>query len=591
MPASVPAAAASAAVAPLIVPVVVVAFDAPAGVLEAGVGALLATDPGDGVVVDVVVVDNGGRARDRLTAAGLAVGRVVDLPGNRGFGAACNAGFAAVLGVGAPAVVVLNDDVVVRPGWLGPLVAAVSQPGVGAVQPLLVRPDGVGLDSAGVGIDRFGAGSDLRRGEPVDAVAADAGPADSALVPVPAVTGGAAVFAAAFLAEVGGFDERFFLYYEDVELCLRGRRAGWSFGLVPTSRVEHVGSATTMSLGDRRLVLQERNRLWCTAMHGTGAGLARAVWLSVRRLRHRPYGAHRAALVAGLGGAVVRRWQRWRGRPPGPVLRPASTRAWARVAQPPVRTAAAHPVVAFDPVVAPDLSVVIVTYGTGEVLDRCLASLHAAVTHDGIATEVVVVDHPHPERGRSTADHLCAATSGIVLVRPDDNLGFGGGNNLGVAVARSRWVCLLNPDAFVEPGHLARLLAVARDDPGAIVAPAFLNVDGTVQEIGRRMTSEGWSVAIMTPGEAEPDYGSAACWVFDRSVFESLGGFDPAYHPAYYEDVDLAMRARRAGRAIRVVDDVRVVHVCGGATTNPDVERQRAVFLGRWADVLADRTP
>jgi len=294
-----------------IVGVVIVTYDPPPGVLEASVASVVSAAALSSLDVRVVVVDTGGKARRRLESADAAfVGRVeiVDSADNFGFGAAVNDGFRSLLADGADAVACLNDDIVVRPGWLEPLVDMLGSDGaLGAVQPLLVwadRPDTI--NSAGVDVDRYGAVSDLGRDQPVSAV--------SAAAPVPAVTGGAALFGRAFLSDVGGFDERFFLYYENVELCQRGRRAGWSFAVQPESIVRHVGGASTAQLGGYRLALQERNRLWCTAMQGTTSQIASAWWLSIRRLRHAPNDMHRRALVQGTRGALPRLVDRVRGR-------------------------------------------------------------------------------------------------------------------------------------------------------------------------------------------------------------------------------------------------------------------------------------
>lgn len=244
---------------------------------------------------------------------------------------------------------------------------------------------------------------------------------------------------------------------------------------------------------------------------------------------------------------------------------------------------------------APELSVVIVTYGTGLVLERTVADLAAAIVADGLEAEVVVVDNPHPVRGTWAGDRLRLATSGIRLVGATENLGFGGGNNLGVSVCRAPLVCLLNPDVFLQPGDLRRLVEAARRHEGDIVAPAFLWPDGTVQEFGFRLLADGSTRAVEEPTDDGYDYCSAACWVLPKALFDELGGFDAAFHPAYYEDVDFVLRARESGRTIHLVDDVQVVHAAhsemssGWTEAIPDVSRQRSVFVERWADLLADR--
>jgi hypothetical protein len=78
------------------------------------------------------------------------------------------------------------------------------------------------------------------------------------------------------------------------------------------ARVAHRPSSSTTRLGDRRRFFQERNRLWSAFRNEPPSVIARALWLSVRRLRHPPRGTHSTALVAGVAGAPVRLFERWR---------------------------------------------------------------------------------------------------------------------------------------------------------------------------------------------------------------------------------------------------------------------------------------
>lgn len=276
---------------------VVLTYRPPEGMLEAAVDALL----GDGCTP--IVVDNGGRAAQRLGDRPVELLRSAD---NGGYGAGMNLGLRAAFERGAAHVALLNDDVVVEPGWLGRVMDGFTDRSIGAVQPLLVDESGTTVNSAGVAIDPAGQGADLHRGEPCPAVGTDPRP-------IPAFTGGAVVVSREFVDDVGDFDERFFLYYEDVELSRRGARAGWEFRVAPAARVRHIGSATTAGLGDRTRYLQERNRLWSSCMHGSTPELMRGLWLSTRRLRHPPRGVHARALVAGVAGGAARLVQRWWG--------------------------------------------------------------------------------------------------------------------------------------------------------------------------------------------------------------------------------------------------------------------------------------
>jgi GT2 family glycosyltransferase len=92
---------------------------------------------------------------------------------------------------------------------------------------------------------------------------------------VPAWCGGAVLLASRYLDDVGLFDERLFLYYEDVELSLRG--AGrWRYRYVPASVVRHLHSASAVEGSDFSRYHNERNRLLVLARHGTGWALVAA---------------------------------------------------------------------------------------------------------------------------------------------------------------------------------------------------------------------------------------------------------------------------------------------------------------------------
>jgi len=253
-----------------------------------------------GGVDRLIVVDTGGAAI------------VDDLPGsppcevirtaNRGYGAAANVGFARAAALGADRVALLNDDVVVRAGWTVPLLAAIeAAPEVGAAQPKLLDA-GTGLvNSLGVRVGPDGAGVDIGDGE-ADIAVASGTPA----TPIELFTGGAVMFTTGFLADTGGFDERYFLYYEDVDLARRGAARGWQYRLAADSVVEHARGLSTGGDPGRTLWLQERNRLWAAFRFAGPATVGRALWLSVRRLRHEPRKVHARALLAGLRGAPSR---------------------------------------------------------------------------------------------------------------------------------------------------------------------------------------------------------------------------------------------------------------------------------------------
>jgi N-acetylglucosaminyl-diphospho-decaprenol L-rhamnosyltransferase len=283
-----------------VIAVVIVTFSAEVTMLDACVASALSAGGAD----RVIVVDNGGRA---ITDTNI---EVVRPSRNLGFGGGANAGFQRAVELGATAIALLNDDIEVEVGWLAPLVAALDgDPRLGAVQPklLLAGSDPPRVNSVGVEVGGDGAGHDVGYGE-ID------GPEYATDRPIASFTGGAVLFRSKFLQDTGGFDESYFLYYEDVDLARRGAALGWTYQCAPASVVWHRVSASTSQLGDKARYLQERNRLRFALQFGDKATVRRALWLSIRRVRWSPRGAHARALLVGLALAPRALLARFRAR-------------------------------------------------------------------------------------------------------------------------------------------------------------------------------------------------------------------------------------------------------------------------------------
>jgi N-acetylglucosaminyl-diphospho-decaprenol L-rhamnosyltransferase len=182
--------------------------------------------------LDVVVVDNGSSdASMAAVRADFPEVTALELGENRGFGPALNR---AVAAHPADAIALLNSDVECEPGFCEALVAGLEQ-GVDMVAAVLLQERGPGLiDSAGVVADRTLMGFDHLHGEPVAAAAEAADP----LGP----TGGAGLYRREAWEAAGGFDERIFLYYEDLDLALRIAAAGGRCRLAPAARALHAYS-------------------------------------------------------------------------------------------------------------------------------------------------------------------------------------------------------------------------------------------------------------------------------------------------------------------------------------------------------------
>lgn len=192
--------------------------------------------------VDVVVVDNGS-ADDSVALARreLPEVKVLELGRNLGFGPAINR---AVAELPADPVILLNNDAEPEPRFVEALLDGLGE-GVDSVAGVLRQERAPELiDSAGVVADATLMGFDYLHGEPVSAAATAPAP----LGP----TGGAALYRLDALNAVGGFDERIFLYYEDLDLALRIAAAGGRCRIAPEARALHAYSASLGAASARK---------------------------------------------------------------------------------------------------------------------------------------------------------------------------------------------------------------------------------------------------------------------------------------------------------------------------------------------------
>jgi N-acetylglucosaminyl-diphospho-decaprenol L-rhamnosyltransferase len=200
---------------------------------------------------ELVVVDNASRdGTAQLARRLLPRTRVVETGGNLGFAGGAVAGARAST---APLLLFLNPDCRPASGALAELRAvARKRPSWGAWQALVTLPDGELVNTAGNVVHYLGIGWAGRLGQRVADV--DAEPHE-----VGFASGAALVVRRTAWDEVGGFDPRFFMYSEDLDLSLRLRLAGWAVGVAPAARVAH---DYAFDKGAYKWFYLERNRWW-----------------------------------------------------------------------------------------------------------------------------------------------------------------------------------------------------------------------------------------------------------------------------------------------------------------------------------------
>jgi GT2 family glycosyltransferase len=266
----------------------------------------------------VVIVDDGSGDGSVAWLRGEGV-EVVERASSGGFAAAVNTGFAAVAG-DCEAVALLNTDVALAPDWLARTVEVLeAAPGAGAVACKMVGMDDPGLiDDAGDTLRRDGVCEQRGRGRRDDGRFDAPGEVWGACA-------GAALYRSSAVAGVGGFDESYGMYLEDVDLALRLRLAGWTCRYEPAV-ARHAGAGSGAAVGyfvaRNTLLLAVR---WFPARWAPYVLYRQASWLvDAARRGPRALLAH----LRGLAAALPRVPAAWRARRgPGGTQRAAMERA------------------------------------------------------------------------------------------------------------------------------------------------------------------------------------------------------------------------------------------------------------------------
>jgi len=247
----------------------------------------------------------------------------------------------------------------------------------------------------------------------------------------------------------------------------------------------------------------------------------------------------------------------------------------------------------------PIVSVIIVTTGEAPYLLGCLRAL-AANTQD-VPFEVIVVANGLEA---SALDRLSFGATGVNVVRSLVNRGFAGGCNLGVRAARGVYLALLNDDAEPQPGWLTPLIETAAIPGVGGVGGRVLHADGTLQEAGSVIWSDGSTIGVGRdlPGDTvslrfrrRVDYCGLLAFVTRRETWNELQGLDESYFPAYYEDVDFCLKIAELGGIVLYEPRAVVRHFESKSTTQRFKDyllvTHRETLAERWGDVLEQRTP
>jgi GT2 family glycosyltransferase len=242
---------------------------------------------------------------------------------------------------------------------------------------------------------------------------------------------------------------------------------------------------------------------------------------------------------------------------------------------------------------APEISFAIPTLFGGPMLLECLVSIAAEIDRTGVRAEVVIVADGTDDVGLLG---VSSALSGVRVIRHVKARGVGPSVNESILASTAPFVSLLNDDMTVEPGYISAMLAaIDRDRVFAVNPRAEWHETGDVYN-GRCALSRanGYpEIVYHLRDEDGPCFFASGGGVFRRRTFEELGGFDPIFHPFYWEDADCSYRAWCLGYEVTFSTKARIRHksavtvrkVSSEAMIEATAERNRWLFA--WSSLTS----
>lgn len=230
-----------------------------------------------------------------------------------------------------------------------------------------------------------------------------------------------------------------------------------------------------------------------------------------------------------------------------------------------------------------DLSICIVSWNCRDDLLNCLESLREGAA--GASSEIILVDNASRD---GTVEAVAHAFPQVDIIPNAENAGFARANVQAMAVARGRYLLLLNPDTLAPPGALAELLRFADDHPEAgVVGPRLVYGDGSLQAscrcfptiqaalfrntfLGRLFPHARASACYLMEdwdhGSVRAvDWISGACMLVRREAYEQVGGLDTGFYWGS-EDVDYCWRMHHAGWQVLYTPTPVITHLVGRST-------------------------
>lgn len=237
-----------------------------------------------------------------------------------------------------------------------------------------------------------------------------------------------------------------------------------------------------------------------------------------------------------------------------------------------------------------DLSIIVVSYNTRQLVEDCLLSVERHL-EDRLDYELIVVDNASKDGTPAWLEDFAKSRPRLKALCLQDNLGFSGGNNRGIRAARGRNVLLLNSDAYLiddsltaalgyldsqaDVFSLAGMLLTGEGEPG----PSYGHFP-TAGILARELAGKRFNrLRAVSPDPAEPthdiDFPCGAYFLIKGSLLKEVGELDESFF-MYFEETDLARRAMDRGYRNVYFAPAKAVHLGGKST-----QEVKSLFLVR----------
>lgn len=216
-----------------------------------------------------------------------------------------------------------------------------------------------------------------------------------------------------------------------------------------------------------------------------------------------------------------------------------------------------------------DLSIIIPSYNTKALLERCLISINTSLKESDVSHEVIVVDNASTD---GSPELLRKKYPQVQLVCNTENVGYGKANNLAIKKAKGEYILLLNSDIVVQNDAIGLLYGFIKDKNKTFAGGKLYNVDGSAQAscgpfysipvVALMLFAKGdyWGATRTSPTTTRSvDWVSGACLIGQRSSFLDVGLFDEGIF-MYMEDIDFLYRAKKKGYTTFFYPDARFTH-------------------------------